>query len=250
MKTFFKLKIGVQSSKSGLLPLPAGGLLESLVVALKEYGGEPELWRRLNPHVEIHGKGSTLVALQGESELTATLLPAADRFLEDAERLTLRPKGRLFVEELFKPSSPWDYVELSSANDAATSVLFDHQYREKIEQIVPQIAKSIGSIYAVVRQVGGISPTVRLEIIGHAQRKMSFSVKDHTTAKKLASRLYEKVKLHGITHWDTRNFEIVDFEVHELDEAWQDVHLYDVVQRNGGVLPIELFEPRSADAKQ
>ena len=59
-------------------------------------------------------------------------------------------------------------------------------------------------------------------------------------AKRLAANLYEAVKLTVEATWDAKTFELQGFEIIALDDSWQDVHLAQVLQDHGGILPAEL----------
>lgn len=235
MRKLLEVTLGGGRIHSGMLPVDALQLMKDLLAALEEQGGDPESWRAANPHVEIVGRSSTLAAVHAEEY--QELLPPAELFVHKAEQRNLGPKGREFVERQFKPSSTWDYALVSVCNEHPVSFRFDSAYRSEIrEESHPLVG--IEEMYARVVRVGGEDRiTTRLEM---GRLGGTYKVANVDTARDLAARLYETVKIRAQVKWDTRTLEVEDLTVLSVDTSWRDVHLAEVIKENGGVLPLEL----------
>ena len=234
MKRLFEIRVGGGHVESGLLPVEALSLIRDLISAMAEEGGDPEAWARANPHVQITGEGSTRSAVLTEeySELVAP----AQRFVLKAAARNLGPKGRDFVDRLFKPGQVWSFAEVTVCNENRPQARFDASYREAVkEERQPIVAKD--ELHARVIRVGGERPTAKLEI---GKQSGTFPVADQKLAKKLGNYLFETVKIEADVSWDPKTLEIVSLTVVGLDESWQDVHLREVIASHGNRLPVDL----------
>lgn len=234
MKRLFEVRVGGGRVHSGLLPVEALSLIQDLMVAMAEEGGDPEAWARANPHVEIVGRGSTNNAVLTE-EYSELVGPAQLFALKAAER-NLGAKGREFVDKYFKPGQVWDFAELTVCNENRPRAYFDTEYREAVKQERHPITGT-DELYARVIRVGGEKPTAKLEI---GKQSGTFPVADQGLAKKLGNSLFETVKIQAAVSWDSKTLEIISLTVTGIDEDWEDIHLADVIAKHGGSLPLEL----------
>jgi hypothetical protein len=233
MKRLFEVRVGGGRVEPGLLPVQALGLIQDLMAAMAEEGGDPEAWARANAHVEIVGPGSTQSAVLTE-EYPELVGPAQLFALKAAER-NLGPKGREFVDKYFKPGEVWDFAEVTVCNENRPSAYFDTDYRETVKEQRHPISGT-DELYARVVRVGGERPTAKLEI---GKQSGTFPVADQALAKKLGTFLFETVKIRADVSWDSNTLEILSLTVTGIDEDWQDIHLADVVAKHGR-LPLEL----------
>jgi hypothetical protein len=73
--------------------------------------------------------------------------------------------------------------------------------------------KSTGQLYGKIIDAGGDNPNVHLKI--NDEQTIIFNT-DETNAKKLASKLYEKVCLLGEIKWDAETYKVEDFKLTEI----------------------------------
>lgn len=234
MKKLFEVRVGGGRVHSGLLPVGVLGLIQDLMAAMEEEGGDRDAWARANPHVEIVGKDSTKSAVLTEEY--SDLVAPAQLFTLKARERNLSPKGRHFVERYFSPGQPWAFAEITVCNDNRPAIRFDSEYRDEVKE-ERRVVSGMDQFLARVVRVGGDKPTVKLEI---GQRSGTFGVASQNLAKKLGERLFETVKIDANVTWDSKTLEILGLEVTGLDESWEDVHLAEVIDRHSGRLPLVL----------
>lgn len=235
MKKLFEVRLGGGSIHSGLLPVEALDLIKDVLAAMSEEGGDPEAWRRANPHVEVLGADSTLGAVHTEE--FRELIGPAIRFVHKADQRNLGPKGLALIEKRFKPGQTWEFAELTVCDGHRPMVRFDTSYREAVQE-ERQPIRSIEELYARVVRVGGERPiTAKLEI---GTQSGTYKIASPELARKLAARLYDTAKVKAEVLWDPKTLDIISLTVIKVDEQWKDVHLGQVIEEHGGVLPIEL----------
>lgn len=234
MKRLFEVRVGGGRVHSGLLPIEILGLIQDLMAAMEEEGGDRDVWARANPHVEIVGKDSTKSAVLTEEY--SDLVGPAQLFTLKARERNLGPKGRHFVERHFRPGQPWAYAEVTVCNDNRPAIRFNGEYRDAVKEERRAISGR-DQFFARVVRVGGEKPTAKLEI---GQRSGTFEVASQSLAKKLGERLFETVKIDAEVIWDSKSLELLSLKVTGLDESWQDVHLAEVIEKHGGRLPLVL----------
>ncbi len=249
MEKLLDLRIGGGRVQPGLLPVGAGRLLEDLLDALSELGGDPHLWANANVHFGAIREGSTTMTVA--SEFAPFLHPAVAIFEEGARHGKLTGKGRAFVEQNFGPMAPWTYAELMPANGSGREPLrFDYAYRERIlEEIAPVAVMCDDSIYGRIVRVGGDNPpTAKVELMGHGAMTLQIrGTKPRELAKFLGANLYETVLLHGVARWDKKAHLLLDFTILDIDREWQDFSFSRLIADNGGRLPVKLTVDDAAE---
>lgn len=235
MKKLFEVRVGGGRVHSGLLPVEALKLIQDLMSAMAEQGGDPAAWARANPHVQIVGSASTSSAILTDEY--QELVKPAQVFVLKARKRNLGPKGLQFVERYFRPDQVWEFADVKVCNGSQPVVRFDVPYREAVQEERAAI-EGIDELYARVIRVGGERPiTAKLEI---GKQSGTFDVAGRELAKKLANHLFETVKIKASVAWDQKTLEIVRLTVLEMDESWKDVHLAEVIKTNGDRLPLAL----------
>jgi hypothetical protein len=238
MEKLLEIRVGEGRVQSGLLPLDAVELLESLLAALSEEGADPEVLKNANPHISILGAGSIRAALFTDG--AKSLKESVSRFQKRARAFSLGPKGREFADRATSASNSWGYLDLvePGPRGATGKVLrFDNAYREKLnEKSEVTTIEGTDEIYASITRVGGKRPTANLELL--SGEVDTFQVQDRKLAKELAKHLYEMVKLKAKVTWDRETGRVISLTVTDLIEEWQDVHLGDLLERHGRRLPI------------
>jgi hypothetical protein len=215
-------------------------MLKDLILGFRQFGGDPATWDAAQLHLSITGSASTQAVIM--SPFARALTPAVNDFCAKAAAVKLHGKSYEFVLNHFRPTAPWDYLEVGPVGDGDNTVRFDCQYRERLmaTQVTPVIGNE--SIYARVIRVGGEKPpTAKLDVMGHGP--MTVDLKGEAAvclAKKLGENLYETVNLEGTASWDPHTFKLLSFAVEGINEHWQDVSLAAVIADSGGVLPVKL----------
>lgn len=238
MEKLLEIRVGEGRVQSGLLPLDAVELLESLLAALAEEGADPEVLKNANPHISILGPGSTKAALFASG--AKSLKESVSRFQKKARTFSLGPKGREFADRATSASSSWGYVDLvePGPQKAGGKVLrFDNAYRQKLnEKSKVTTIEGTDEIYATITRVGGKRPTANLELL--SGEVDTFQVQDRKLAKELAKHLYEMVKLKANVIWERETGRVINLTVTDFVEDWQDMHLGDLIERHGRRLPL------------
>ncbi len=238
MEKILEIRLGDGRVRSGLLPLDAAELLELLLAALAEEGADVEVLKSSNPHLKILGPGSTRAALLVER--AKPLRKSVASFAKNARAYRLGKTGREFVDQATAAATTWGFVDLAPAiseKRLGKVLRFDDRYRERLQQKTKAVTISgTDEVYAKVIRAGGETPTVKLELLNGESN--TFKVRTKTLAKELGKRLYETVKLRADVTWDRETLEIISLVVTELVTDWKDVHLGDVLETHGGLLPI------------
>lgn len=240
MEQLLKVRVGGGDVESGLLPVRAGDMLQELLTTLQEEGGDPELWKNSNPHFRIIGAKSTLASVH--VNFAHQLRPIVRTFKEKAEAFRLGRRGYDFVTGNITAQTPWSYIEIIPIDgdlDEAP-IRFDFAYRERIEREQQFHLRGEDEIYATVLRAGGeppSGPTVQLRLSDGATK--TFSVDSAAVSKQLGRELYNTVRLRVESAWNPVTLELSSLKVLGLLD-WEDVHLYDLVLRHGGTLPLEL----------
>jgi hypothetical protein len=239
MEKILEITVGDGRVRSGYLPLDTIGLVEALLAALVEEGADPELLRTSNPHLAIMGANSTRTALWADHP--RQFRKPLTSFRRNAKSCRLGPKGREFVDRATAASSAWGYVDLndvkSRARGKAKILRFDAAYRERFaKRTKVETLTGVDEIYARVIRAGGERPTAKLELLNGESN--TFPVENRELAKRLGKHLYELVKLKANVTWNRESLEVTSLTVTEILEAWRDVHLADLIESSGGVLPV------------
>lgn len=241
MEKLANLRIGGKRVFPGLLPVDAVQLVRDLIAAFREFGGDAEAWDNANPHISITGAGSTVATIM--SEFAGSLRPAVNTFRQHARVFSLSGKSREFVEQNFRPSAPWLYLELLPDNGVGEPVKFDYSYREKLlESLTSTTITGIETLYGRVVRVGGDRPpTVKIDFMGHGPQTVKLKGKDsHDLAKLLGARLYETVHVRGVATWDKETLRLVAFDIESMDKEWHDFSLTQLIEEGDGTLPVRL----------
>ncbi|HEX3555705.1 MAG TPA: hypothetical protein VIA62_20990 [Thermoanaerobaculia bacterium] len=247
MDKLLEIKIGGGSVHSGWLPLSALAMVRDLLDAIAAEGTDEDIWKSTDPQVEVIGRSSTLLAVH--TNFARKLRPQVRSFREKAKRLTLGPKGRVFVRKhIATPSADWTYVDVievptqrekEAVPEKSRVLRFDAHYKERLLEKQPEPIHGFDEVYAVVMRVGGAAtPTVTLDFLV-GDKGGTYSVASKDLAKRIAAHLYETVKLRVEASWNAKTFEIEKLTVHDLLE-WRDVHLAEVYREHGNRLPIRL----------
>lgn len=246
MDKLLEIKVGGGSVRSGWVPLSALGMVKDLLGAIAAEGTDEEIWKTLDPQVEVVGKSSTLLAVH--TNFARKLRPQVKAFREKARRLILKPEGREFIgKHIATPSARWTYVELIEVPDKkeetpapkqAPVLRFDARYKERYLEKQPEPIHGFDEVYAAVLRAGGSAePKVTLRFL--TDEGGTYTVKGRDLAKIIAAHLYETVKLKVEIWWNAKTLEIEKMVVHDLLE-WKDVHLAEVYREHGNRLPIRL----------
>ncbi len=253
MDKLLEIKIGGGEVRSGLVPLSAMEMVRDLLAAIAEEGTDEDLWRSLDPQIEVLGKASTLLAIH--TNFAEKLRPQVQTFRRKAQRHTLNRQGRQFVRKhVGTPSAKWSYVtlievppkrpkkEVPPAKEPQTRVLkFDARYKERLLLKQPEPMRGIDEIYAIIKRAGGDSPpTVSLEFLSGGTGTYHVKGRDRKgIAKRLGAHLYDTVKLRVEATWNASTLELEDLAILDLLE-WRDVHLAEVYREHGNRLPVTL----------
>jgi hypothetical protein len=247
MDKLLEIKIGGGDVHSGWLPLSALTMVRDLLHAIAEEGGDEEIWKSLEPQIEVLGKSSTLLAIR--TPFARKLRPQVDSFSRKAKRHTLGPKGREFVKKhVAAPSTHWTYIDLIEVQEKANvkaakkaqALRFDLRYKECLLLKQAEPVHGFDEIFAEVVRAGGDLPTATLNFLNGDGGTYPIRGKDRRElAKRIAAHLYETVKLEVEVWWNANTLEIENLVIHELLE-WRDVHLAQVYRENGNKLPITI----------
>jgi hypothetical protein len=246
MEKLLEIKVGGGSVHSGWVPLSALGMVKDLLAAIAAEGEDEEIWRSLDPQVEVVGKGSTLLAVH--TQFARKLRPQVRAFREKARKLVLKPEGREFIRDhIATPSAPWTYVEIIEVSDKkeaastpepAPVLRFDAHYKESYLENQPEPIHGFDEVYAQILRAGGSAePKVTLRF--PSDERWTCSVRGRDLAKRIASCLYETVKLKVEVWWNAKTLERERMVVHDLMN-WKDVHLAEIYREQGNRLPIRL----------
>lgn len=249
MDKLLEIKIGGGDVRSGLLPLSAMDMVRDLLAAIAEEGADDELWRSLDPQIEVLGKSSTLLAVH--TNFAAKLRPQVQSFRKRAQRHTLKRQGRQFVRKhIGTPGAKWSYItiievpskkEAPPAKDRTRALKFDARYKERLLLKESEPLRGQDEIYAIVKRAGGDSPpTVTLEFLGGEGGTYPVKGRDRKgLAKRIAAHLYDTVKLQVEAAWNANTLELESLAILDLLE-WRDIHLTEVYREHGNRLPITL----------
>lgn len=251
MDKLLEIKIGGGEIRSGLVPLSAMEMVRDLLAAIAEEGSDEELWRSIDPQIEVIGKSSTLLAVH--TNFAAKLRPQVHSFRRKAQRHTLKRRGRQFVgKHIATPSAKWSYVsvievapqkvETAPEKKERSRVLkFDARYKERLLEKEPEPLRGLDEIYAIVKRAGGDSPpTITLELLGGESGTYPIKSRDRKgLAKRIAAHLYDTVKLRVEATWSASTLDLESLAIVDLLE-WRDVHLAEVYREHGNRLPITL----------
>lgn len=249
MDKLLEIKIGGREVHSGWLPLSAMRMVQDLLDAIAEEGTDEEIWKTIDPQIEVVGKSSTLLAVH--TTFADKLRPQVKAFRDKAKRHTLNPQGRVFVKKhIATPSAGWTYVtliEVPGKQEKAPTpekdriLKFDARYKERLLLKQAEPIHGFDEVYAeVVRAGGEATPTVTLTFLNGQGGTYPIRGRDRKDlAKRIARHLYETVKLQVEAWWNANTLEIEQLFVHDL-LAWRDVHMAEVYREHGNRLPITL----------
>ncbi|HYU35460.1 MAG TPA: hypothetical protein VEW48_25180 [Thermoanaerobaculia bacterium] len=249
MDKLLEIKIGGGAVRSGWLPLAAMEMVKDLLAAIAEEGPDEEIWRSLDPQIEVVGKASTILAIH--TNFATKLRPQVRAFREKARRHTLKPQGRQFVKRhIATPSARWSYVTVVEVPEKKAKgrlspekeqvLKFDARYKEQLLLKQSEPVHGFDEIYAVVKRAGGDTPTATLEFLDGGGGTYQIRGRDRRgLAKRIAAHLYETVKLKVEAWWNANTLELDDLAIHDLLD-WRDVHLAEVYRENGNRLPLDL----------
>lgn len=249
MDKLLEIKIGGGAVRSGWVPLAAMEMVRDLLAAIAEEGPDEEIWKSIDPQLEVVRKASTLLAIH--TDLAAKLRPQVRAFRERAKRHILKPRGRQFVKKhIATPGARWSYVAIvevpeKKAKDRPVPdqdrvLKFDARYKEQLLLKQPEPIHGFDEIYAVVKRAGGDTPTATLEFLDGGGGTYQIRGRDRRgLAKRIAAHLYETVKLKVEAWWNADTLELDDLAIHDLLD-WRDVHLAEVYREHGNRLPLEL----------
>jgi len=246
MDKLLEIKVGGGSVRSGWVPLSALGMVKDLLAAIAAEGTDEEIWKTLDPQVEVIGKSSTLIAVH--TNFARKLRPQVKTFKAKARKLVLKPEGREFIREhIATPSARWTYVEVIEVPDtretapapkAAPVLRFDARYKERYLQKQPEPIHGFDEVYAQIMRAGGAAePKVTLRSL--TDERWTCAVRGRELAKRIAAHLYETVKLSVEVWWNAKTLERERMVVHDLLD-WKDMHLAEVYREHGNRLPIRL----------
>lgn len=249
MDKLLEIRIGGGDVHSGWLPLSALAMVRDLLQAIAEEGSDDEVWKSIEPQIEVVGKNSTLLAIH--TPFARKLRTQVKSFRSKAKRHVLGPQGRDFVKKhVATTSANWSYVtviEVPDAEDATVKpekeriLRFDARYKEILLLKQPAPVHGFDEIYATVVRAGGADiPTVTLNFLNGGSGTYQIRGKDRRAlAKQVASHLYDTVKLSVEAWWNARTLEVENLYVLDLLE-WGDMHLAQVYRDHGDRLPIRL----------
>jgi hypothetical protein len=249
MDKLLEIKIGGGDIHSGWLPLSALAMVRDLLEAIAEEGADNEIWKSIEPQIEVVGKGSTVLAIH--TPFARKLRTQVKNFRTKAKRHVLGPQGRDFVKKhVATASASWSYVTLVEVPDAREVnpepekeriLRFDARYKESLLLKQPASIHGFDEIYAIVVRAGGAeAPTVTLNFLNGGSGTYPIRGRDRKAlAKQVASHLYDTVKLSVEAWWNAGTLEVENMHVLDLLE-WRDVHLAQVYRDHGNRLPIRL----------
>ena len=249
MDKLLEIKIGGGSVRSGWVPLAAIEMVRDLLAAIAEEGPDEEIWKSIDPQLEVVGKASTLLAIH--TNFAAKLRPQVRAFREKAKRHSLKPRGRQFVKKhIAAPGARWSYVTMvevpekkakdQPVPDKDRVLKFDVRYREQLLLKQAEPIHGFDEIYAVVKRAGGDTPTATIELLNGGGGTYQIRGRDRRgLAKRIAAHLYDTVKLKVEAWWNANTLELDDLAIHDLLD-WRDIHLAEVYREHGGRLPLTL----------
>lgn len=248
MDKLLEIKIGGGEVHSGWVPLSAFAMVRDLLDAIAEQGPDEELWKSIEPQVEVVGRRSTLLAIR--TSFARKLRPQVRIFREKAKRYTLGPRGRSFVKKHVATSSTsWSYVtmvevppkqEKEAPPEKDRILRFDARYKEQLLLKQAEPLHGFDEMYATIVRAGGDTPTVTLDFLGGGGGTYQIRGRDRKDlAKRIAGHLYETVRLNVEGWWNARTLELENLYIHDLLE-WRDVSLAEVYREHGERLPITL----------
>lgn len=247
MDKLLEIKIGGGDVHSGWVPLSAFAMVRDLLEAIAEQGPDEELWKSIEPQIEVVGKQSTLLAVH--TSFARKLRPQVKAFRERAKRHALGPRGRGFVKKhVATPSASWSYVtvvEVPAKQEKAPPerervLKFDAHYKEQLLLKQAEPIHGFDEIYAAIVRAGGDTPTVTLDFLDGGSGTYYVRGRDRKDlAKRIAGHLYETVKLSVEAWWNARTLELDNLVVLDLLE-WKDVSLAEVYREHSNRLPITL----------
>jgi hypothetical protein len=250
MDKLLEIKIGGGDVVSGFVPLSAMEMVRDLLAAIAEEGTDEELWRSLDPQIEVIGKSSTLLAVH--TNFAAKLRPQVQSFRKKAQRHALKRRGRHFVgKHIGTPSAKWTYVTVIEVEgkqqktppkqERAKVLKFDARYKEKLLLKEPEPIRGLDEIYAIVKRAGGDNPpTVTLESLSGDTGTYQIRGRDRKgLAKRIAAHLYDTVKLQVEAVWNANTLELENLFITDLLE-WRDVHIAQLYRESGDRLPVIL----------
>jgi hypothetical protein len=249
MDKLLEIKIGGPEVHSGWLPLSAMSMVRDLLEAIAEEGTDEELWKTIDPQIEVVGKSSTLLAVH--TSFANKLRPQVRVFRDKAKRHALNPQGRSFVKKhIATPSARWTYVTLievpgkqeKAPPPAKDRVLrFDARYKERLLIKQAEPIHGFDEVYAEVIRVGGdATPTVALTFLNGLSGTYPIRGRDRKDlARRIARHLYETVKLEVEVWWIANTLEVEQLFVLDLME-WKEVHIAEVYREHGNRLPVTL----------
>lgn len=247
MDKILEIQIGGRDVLSGLVPLSAFQMVKDLLEAIAAEGTDADIWKTIEPQLEVVGKASTRVAIY--TPFARKLRPQVRTFREKARRFVLNPEGRDFVKKhVANPGTAWAYVDLVGIPDEeseewtqpeeARILRFDANYKERYVEGQPSQLHGYDEIYAVVIRAGGRKPP-RATLVFLPGGGGTYTVKTRELAKQIGSHLYETVKLRVEGWWNARTLEIENLVIHGLLD-WKDSSLAEVYRANQNRLPITL----------
>jgi hypothetical protein len=247
MDKLLEIKIGGGDIHSGWLPLSALAMVRDLLAAIAEEGTDDEIWKTIEPQIEVVGKGSTVLAIH--TPFARKLRGQVKSFRTKAKRHVLSPQGRDFVKKHVATASVhWSYITMVEIPDAKEKAApererilrFDARYKESLLLKQPAAIHGFDEVYAVIVRAGGTEPTVTLNFLNGGSGTYAIRGRDRKAlAKQIASHLYDTVKLSVEAWWNARTLEVENMYILDLLE-WRDIHLAQVYRDHGGRLPIRL----------
>ncbi|HKI03737.1 MAG TPA: hypothetical protein VKK31_17285 [Thermoanaerobaculia bacterium] len=248
MDKLLEIKIGGGGVHSGWLPLSALAMVRDLLEAIAEEGTDDEIWKSIEPQIEVVGKGSTVLAVH--TPFARKLRTQVKSFRSKAKRHVLGPQGRDFVKKhVATKSATWAYVTMVEVPDPQEAkatpekeriLRFDARYKELLLLKQPAAIHGFDEVYVTVVRAGGDTPTVTLNFLNGGSGTYPIRGKDRRgLAKQIASHLYDTVRLSVEVWWNSRTLEVENMHILDL-LAWRDVHLAQVYRDHGNLLPIRL----------
>jgi hypothetical protein len=248
MDKLLEIKIGGGQVHSGWVPLSAFAMVRDLLDAIAEEGSDDEIWKSVEPQIEVVGKSSTLLAIH--TPFASKLRSQVRSFRTKAKRHTLGPQGRVFVKKhVATQNTRWGYVSLIEVPEPKEktpaplrerTVRFDVRYKECLFLKQSEPIHGLDEIYASVVRAGGDTPTVTLNFLNGQTGTYQIRGTDRKAlAKRIAGHLYDTVKLQVEAWWNAKTLEIENLYVLDLLE-WRDAHLAQVYRDHGERLPITL----------
>jgi len=203
MEKLLEIKIGGGTVHSGWLPLSAMNMVHDLLEAIADEGHDEDLWKTIDPQIEVVGKSSTLLAVH--TNFANKLRPQVKSFRDKAKRHALNHQGRVFVKKhIATPSARWAYVTLieipgkkeTQPPEKERALKFDAHYKELLLLKQAEPVHGYDEVYAQVMRAGGDSPTVALNFLNGGSGTYQIRGNNRKDlAKRIARHLYETVKL-------------------------------------------------------